>query len=130
MNPAAIPLWQEGRDPKLVTPTCLYRPEVSDWSRRGPPESPLQVDLPPSPEIQRLLGVTTMGNSSSQAVLVMVLTSASCRLLLSSSSPSLVSPQPSTTAESPARASPVSLLVGRQTGRRSGRNWTGSGSWT
>ena len=42
------------------------------------PESPLQVDLPPSPEIQRLVGLTTIGNSSSQAVLVMVLTSASC----------------------------------------------------
>ena len=67
--------------------------------------------------MQRLVDLTTIGNWSSHSVLVMVLTSASWRVLLSSMVWSLVIPQPRARAEREERGRVASLLVGRQTGR-------------
>ena len=98
-------------------------------SCRAWPESPLQVARPPSPDIQRLLALTTIGNWSSHSVLVIVFTSASCRVLLSSCVWSLVTPQPRTRASREDNLRRASLLVGRHTGRTVELKLTGSGNF-
>merc|ERR1712130_542913 len=93
VNAAGIPISHPKPDPKLVIPICLYLPSSYRYSR-GPPESPLQVDVPPFPEIQMFLLSMLMGKLRAQARLVMVSTVAS---LKTGEMPSLASvgfPQP------------------------------------
>jgi len=54
VNAAGIPISHPNPDPKLVIPICLYFPSSYKYSN-GPPESPLHVEVPPSPEMQMFL---------------------------------------------------------------------------
>merc|ERR1719335_1915982 len=63
---------------KLVIPICLYFPSSYKYSN-GPPESPLHVEVPPSPEIQMFLWSMLMGKLRAQRRLVIVSTVASLK---------------------------------------------------